>query len=151
MPVAAARQAEVGAADPDPAVLGGRGEHGLDQLAVGLLEGVALGERSARLGDAGRERVADALESAEVEYPRRSGGTDPVGHVHTAEALADQPGELGLEPADLAPQLDPGTQLIGGRGSYTDVSDGVPIDLSSVEQIRHRPILSPLHRRRRNP
>jgi hypothetical protein len=40
--VAAARQAEVGAADPQPAVGGGVGKHLVEQLAVGLLDGIAL-------------------------------------------------------------------------------------------------------------
>jgi hypothetical protein len=136
VPVAAARQAEVGATDTDPAVPLGRRQHRLDELPVGVLEGGALGERAVRLGDAAGERVTDLLEAAEVEDPRRPGGADPVRDVHPAEALGDEPGELPLEPADLATQLDAGESLI---------------DLESFEHSRHDWILSRLEGRGGNP
>jgi hypothetical protein len=50
--MAAARQAEVGAADPQPAVGGGVGEHLVEQFAVPFLEGVALDQRAACLAEA---------------------------------------------------------------------------------------------------
>ena len=105
MPVAAAGQAEVGAADPHPAVAGGVGEQSLEQFAVGGLEGGALGERPARLGDPDGERVADLLELTEVEHARRPGGTDPVRDDDPAQPLGDEPAQLQLEPADLPAQL----------------------------------------------
>jgi hypothetical protein len=59
--VAAAREAEVVTTDPQPGVGGGVGKHLVEELAVGLLEGIALEERAARLGEATGERVADFL------------------------------------------------------------------------------------------
>jgi hypothetical protein len=96
VPVAAARQAEVGAADPQPAVGGGVGKHLVEQFAVGLLDGVALDQRTGRIGDPTGEGVADLLELTEVEHPRRTHGGDPVRHDDPAEALGDQPPELAL-------------------------------------------------------
>lgn len=112
MPVAAARQPEVGAADPQPAVSGGVGEHSPEELTVRLLELLALDQRPARLGDLPGERVADLLQLTEVERPRRAGGGDPVRHGDTPEPLGDQPGELPLEPRDLPAQLGAGQTLI---------------------------------------
>jgi hypothetical protein len=108
VPVTAARQAEVGAADAQPAVGGGVGQHRGDELTVGLLDGVALRQRPLRLGDAGGEGIAELLELAEVEDPRRARGTDPMRHVHAPESLRDQPGQLALEPSDLPPELGTG-------------------------------------------
>jgi hypothetical protein len=107
VPVSAARQAEVGATDPQPAVPIGGGEHVIEELAVGGLDGGALDEGAARLGGADGEGVADALEPTEVEDARRAGGADPVRDVDSAEPLGDEPGELALETADLTAQLDP--------------------------------------------
>jgi hypothetical protein len=129
VPVAAAFEAEVGAADADPPVLGGRGDHRLDQVAVGILEGDALGERALGVGDPAGERVADALQLTEVEDPARPGGVDPVRDDHASEPLGDQPRQLALQPPDLTPQLDAGQALI-----Y----------LKSLEYSRHKQILSRL-------
>ncbi|MBS1884117.1 MAG: hypothetical protein JSS97_14310, partial [Actinobacteria bacterium] len=65
MPAAAARLADVGAADPHPAVALRRSQHLVEQLAVGLLDQGAPGEGTVRFGDAGGERVAHLLELAE--------------------------------------------------------------------------------------
>ena len=113
MPVAAAGLADVGAADPQPVVGGRVGQHRGEERAVGLLDGVALGERPARVGDAAGERVTNFLELAEVEHPRRPRGGDPVRHVDAPESLGDQPGKLALEPPDLSPQLGPRNGLAG--------------------------------------
>ena len=69
---------------------------------------------SARRASATRrgERVANLLELAQVEHPRRPGGTDPVRDVDPPEALGDQPAELALELADLPAQLGAGEQLV---------------------------------------
>jgi hypothetical protein len=64
VPVAAARQADVGAADPQPVEAAGVGKHLVEQFAVRLLEGIALDQRASRLGDAVGERVADFLQLA---------------------------------------------------------------------------------------
>jgi hypothetical protein len=101
--VAAARQTEVGAADPQPAVGGRVGDHRLDQFAVGLLDGVARGERAASFAETAGERVTNLLQLPQVKHPRRPRGSDPVRHVDAAEPLGDQRGQLALEPPDLPP------------------------------------------------
>ena len=136
MPVAAAGQAEVGAADPPPAVGGGVGQHLVEQLAVGVLEGIALRERAPRLGEAAGERVADLLEVPQVEHPRRSRGPDPVRHGDPAESLGDHPRQLELELADLPAQLGAGEALI---------------DSDSFKHTSHSQILSRLEGRCSNP
>ena len=105
MPVAAAGQADVGAADADPAVLLRGGEQVLEQGAVGALEGGALGERAVRVGEPCGERVAHLLELPEPEHARRPGGLDPVRDDDPSQPLGDQPAELPLELADLPAQL----------------------------------------------
>ncbi len=112
MPVAAAGKADVGAADPQPVVLLRGQQHALQKFAVGLLDGVAVGERAARLGGAPRERVAQLLQLAEPEDPRRTRGVDPMRHDDPAEALGDHPRQLELELADLPAQLGAGKTLV---------------------------------------
>lgn len=136
MPVAAARLADVGAADADPRVALRGGEHVLQKLAVGLLDEGALGEGAVGLGEAGRERVADLLQLAEIEDPRRPGGIDPVGNLDPPHPFGDEPGDLPLELADLPAQLGAREPLI-----YLD----------PVKHSRHRQILSRLEGRGGNP
>ncbi|MBS1862461.1 MAG: hypothetical protein JSS68_12200 [Actinobacteria bacterium] len=151
MPAAAARLADVGAADPHPAVALRRGQHLAEQLAVGLLDQGALGEGTVRFGDASGERVAHLLEPAEPEDARRPGGLDPVRHVHPPEPLGDEPGQLALELADLAPQLGPRPALIDRQphvlcNPVGDKGHGLPFQYS-----RHKQILSRLEGRGGNP
>jgi hypothetical protein len=134
--VAAARQAEVVATDPQPAVGGGVGKHLVEELAVGPLEGIALQQRAARLGELPGERVADLLELTEVEHPRRSRGDDPMRHDDAPEALGDQPAKLALELGDLPAQLGAGQTLI---------------DSDPFEHTPHRGILRRLEGRCSNP
>jgi hypothetical protein len=134
--VAAARLADVGTGDSQPAVGGGLGEHRGEERAIGLLDGVALEQRAARLGDAARERVANFLQRAEAEHPRRPRRGDPVRDIDPPEPLGDQPGELALEPPDLPAQLGAGQTLI---------------DRDSVEHTPHSQILSGLEGRSGNP
>jgi hypothetical protein len=136
VPVAAARQPEVGAADPQPVVALRGGEHVVEKLAVGLLELLALDQRPARLGDLHRERVADLLQRTEVEHPRRARGGDPVRDDQAPEALGDQPAELPLELGDLPAQLGAGQTLI---------------DRDSFEHSPHSQSLSRLEGRCSNP
>jgi hypothetical protein len=103
--VAAARLTDIGAADAQPAVLLRGDQHRREELAGGRLEGVALGEGAVRFADPGGERVAGLLQLAEVEDARGAGGGHPVRDVDPAEAGGDEPGQLPLEPADLAAQL----------------------------------------------
>jgi len=110
--VAAARLADIGAADADPRVALGGDEHVGEKFAVGLLDEGAVGERAVGVGAAGRERVADLLQLTEVEDTRRPGGADPVRDVDPAEPFDDQPGELALELADLPAQLRPRASLV---------------------------------------
>ena len=105
MPVAAAGQADVGAADSDPAVLFRGGQQVLEQGAVGALEGGTVGERAVRVGEPCGERVAHLLELSEPEHPRRPGRLDPVRDDDPSQPLGDQPPEIALELADLPAQL----------------------------------------------
>ncbi len=152
--MAAARLADVGAADPQPAVLRRGGDHRGEQPAVGGLHGVALGERAARVGDTVGERVANLLQLTQAERPRRPRGRDPVRDVDPAEPRGDQPRELQLEPADLPPQLTPRTPLLDPDPLDTRFPMGNkrrrPARLS-VEQIRHGLILSRLEGRGGDP
>jgi hypothetical protein len=127
MPVATARRADIGTADPQPVVLGRRRQHGGQQLTVGGLDGGALGERGARLGGADGESVPQLLQLAEVEHPRGPGGADPVRDDDPAQPFGDEACQLQLELADLAAQL-------GARKSL--------IDLDSFEHSAHKRILS---------
>jgi hypothetical protein len=105
VPVAATGQADVGAADADPAVLLRGGEQVVEQGAVGALEGGAVGERAVGVGEPRGERVAHLLELPQPEHPRRSRGLDPVRDDDPSQPLGDQPPELPLELADLPAQL----------------------------------------------
>ena len=136
MPVAAARQAEVGAADPQPAVGGRVGKHPVEEPAVGLLDGVALEEGAARVGDATGERIAKLLELTQVEDPRRPLGGDPVRHLDATEPVGNHPAELTLQPPDLPAQLGAGQTLI---------------DRDPFKHSPHSQILSRLEGRRSNP
>jgi hypothetical protein len=134
--VAAAGLADVGAADADPRVALRGGEHVLQQFAVRLLDEGALGESVMGLGEAGRERVADFLQLAEIEDPRRPRGVDPVGNLDPAHALGDETRDLPFELADLPAQLGPRQPLV-----YLD----------PVKHSRHMQILSRLEGRGGNP
>jgi hypothetical protein len=152
VPVAAARQAEVGAADPHPAIGGGLGEHRLDQLRVGPLELTALDQGAARLGDPGGERVAQLLQLAEVEHPRRPGGLDPVRDDHPPEPLGDQPRQLQVELADLAAQLGAGGKLVDLASAFGNpMGDQRQSPRLPLQQIGHRRSLSRLEGRGGNP
>jgi hypothetical protein len=105
VPVAATGQADVGAADTDPAVLLRVGEQVLEQGAVGALEGGALGEIAVRVGEPRGERVAHLLELPEHEHARRPGGLDPVRDDDPSQPLGDQQPEPPLQLADLPAQL----------------------------------------------
>jgi hypothetical protein len=151
--VAAARLADVGAADADPRVALRGGQHVVQKLAVGLLDEGALGEDPVRLGEAGRERVADLLQLAEVEDPRRPGGADPIGNRDPSHPLGDEPGDLRLELADLAAQLVPRPRLLSAaRTTCRPPGDReLRLPLLPLKQIRHMQILSRFKGRRGNP
>jgi hypothetical protein len=154
VPVAATVLADVGAADADPAVSLGGGKHLAQKFAVGLLDEGPLGEGAVGLGDAGGERVADALQLPQVEDARRSGGVDPMRDDDPAEPFGDEPAQLTLELADLPPQLGARTRLVDLQPSvlcHPLGYKGQPVDLSPVEQIRHREILNRLEGRGGNP
>jgi hypothetical protein len=152
--MAAARLADVGAADPDPPVSLGGGKHLAQKFAVRLLDEGAVGEGAVGLGDAGGERIADALQLAEVEDARRPDGIDPVRDGDPAEPLGDEPAELALEPPHLPAQLGARSRLVGLQPSVLGRPlgyEGQPVDLSPVEQIRHTQSLSRLEGRGGNP
>jgi hypothetical protein len=112
VPVTTAGLADVGAADPQPAVVPRRLDQGVQQPAVGGLDGGPRGEGGGGLSCTLGKLVAHALEGAEIEHPRagRRGG-DPMGDVEAAEALEGQARQLELEAADLAAQLGAGEEL----------------------------------------
>jgi hypothetical protein len=150
--VAAARLADIGAADADPGVALRGDEHVGEKVAVCLLDEGALGERTVGFGEAGRERIADLLQLTEVEDARRPDGVDPVRDVDPAETFGDQPGELALELADLPaqlrtrPRLPDACYLTGNKRRLTHLRFRLP-----VEQIRHMQILSRFEGRGGNP
>jgi hypothetical protein len=152
--VAAARLADVGAADADPGVALRGGEHVPQQLPVGLLDEGALREGAVGFGEAGRERVANLLQLTQVEDPRRPGGVDPIGDLDPAHPFGEEPGDLPLELADLAAQLGPRAPLLGTEPLSFCSPLGYKrkvVDRSPVEQIRHGQILSRFEGRGGNP
>lgn len=112
-------------------MLGGRGEHPLEQLAIARLELVLLAQPLTRGADALGEPVADALELGEVGdvRERRRGGYPRI-ELDPLEGLCAEVGQLVFEPADLTPQLGARGALIAPR-----VQRGQGF---SIEQIRHR-------------
>jgi hypothetical protein len=105
--VAAAVEPQVLPGDPHPLEVLRGDQHPFDQLAVLVLDPRPLDEGGARLGDTIREAVANHLELTQIE-DAGSGGNRvyPVRHLDVTERLAEEPAELGLEPGDLAAQLE---------------------------------------------
>jgi hypothetical protein len=113
MPVAAAREAEVLARDPNPLEVLGDGEHLLDQIPVLGLDLRALSKGGASLRGPLGQTVAHRLQLTKAEDPRRGGdGINPMRHLGVAEGLAEEAGQLRLEAADLTAQLDPRPSLV---------------------------------------
>ncbi|HEX5983215.1 MAG TPA: hypothetical protein VFY69_03315 [Solirubrobacterales bacterium] len=99
--------------DPHPLVILRRGEHLPDELVVVRLDPSTLLDGEARLGDPGDEAVANRLELAEVENPRRGrDGIDPVGDLGMAEGLGEEARQLALQARDLPAQLQPRVALV---------------------------------------
>ena len=113
MPVPTAVQAEVLAGNADPLEVLRSGEHLLDQLAVLILDPLPLDQSAAGFGHTIGEPVPDHLQLAEVEHPRGSGsGLDAVRNLRVTKPLADEAGELSLEPGDLPAQLQTRPALV---------------------------------------
>ncbi len=113
MPVAAAVQPQVLPGDLHPLEVLRRGQHPLDQLAVLVLDPSALDEGAPRLGDALDEAVANHLQLAQIQNTGGGGDrVDLVWHLGVAEGLSEEGTELGLEPGDLAAQLEPCLALV---------------------------------------
>jgi hypothetical protein len=111
-------QAEVFAGNPDPLEVLGGGEHLLHQLTVPVLDALPLDESMPRFSRAIGELVPNHLQLTKVEHPR--GGRsclNAVRNLRMTEALADETGELSLEPGDLPPQLQARLALVD-RGAY---------------------------------
>lgn len=105
--MAAAVQPQVLPGDLHPLEILGSGQHPFDQLAVLVLDSRPLDESGARLGNAIGEAVANHLQLTQVQHP--GGGrnrVDPVRNLGVAESLAEEPTELGLQPGNLAAQLE---------------------------------------------
>ena len=130
MPVAAAGLPDIAVGDPDPLVGGGVRQHPLQQLAVAGLDHRSLVEGDAGSADSGREIVANALQLAEVEDAGLVGrGGHSAVELDPRKSLGEEPGQLLLEPADLAAQLDPRQPLVS--------TDAERSESVSFEQIRH--------------
>jgi len=114
--MAATRLADIGARDTQPLVLGRRGQHFLQQLAVLGLQLAPLLERGTGLADAFGKRVAHPLKLVE---PRDTGlavsGRDAGVQGKPGEGLSAKPRELVLEATDLAAQLGAGEALVASH------------------------------------
>jgi len=129
--VTTAGQTEVVAAHLHPLEIRRRGQHLAQQLMIRGLDPGAFAQGQPCLGDSLGEVVAQLLELAEAEDPWLTANRgDPVVDLDPAEGLGEETGELPLEMADLAPQLNPGEALVD--------LDVELIEAVSFEQIRHR-------------
>lgn len=123
-------EAEVFAGDADPLEVLGGGEHPPDELVVLVLDPLSLYQRLPGLRRAVGEPVSNLLQLTQVEHPRRgSDGLDMVRNLGVAEPLADEAGELCLEPGDLAAQLQPRLALVDRNTQ--------PVELPLSQQSRH--------------
>jgi hypothetical protein len=115
--VAAARQPEVFAGDPDPLEVLRGSEHFLDQLTILGLDAGALGEGATSFGHTISETVSNGLDLAQVEHPWCSGDRlEAMGDLGVPEGLAEEAGQLRLKPGNLPAQLQPRLALV-----YRDV------------------------------
>lgn len=131
MPVPATRLTDVGASDPQPLVIGGRGQHPAQQLAVAGLQFALFLEGDAGDGDPLSEGVAHLLQLVEAGDARLGEMTGDGGVDRKAgKRLDGEAGELVLEPSDLAPQLSAREALVA--------SDSKRREHVSIEQIRHK-------------
>jgi hypothetical protein len=113
VPHAASRLADLSIRDPHEPVAARVEQHLLEPHPVGDLELGALADRRAGSLDARREVVADALELAEVEQPRRAARprrllVEPSHRKSGHERV----GEFPLELVDLGPQRPPCRPLV---------------------------------------
>jgi hypothetical protein len=143
--VPAARLADVGARDPQPLVLRGRGQHPPQQLTVAGLEFALFLERDAGGRDPLGKGIAHLLQLLEPGHSRlgemtRNRGVDR----DPGKRLHSKPGELVLEAGDLAPQLGAREALVASNPKHRE--------RVSIEQIRHKDRFeckSPARRRKR--
>jgi hypothetical protein len=133
--VAAARLADVGAADPQPPVLRRRGKHPLEQLPITGLELSSLAQLNTRFRDSIRKRVPDRLQLTQPERPRHAGRSWHARiHLHPRKRLGEERRKLSFKPPDLPPQLNPRKPLVA--------VDAKRIATLSVKQLRHNPTTS---------
>jgi hypothetical protein len=97
-------------------VLGWRGQHAPQQLAVAGLDHCLIAQREAGGGDPLGELVTHHLELLEASYAwlGKRGGDRSV-EVEPREGLDGKAGELVLEPAYLTAQLSPCEALIASH------------------------------------
>jgi len=113
VPVAAARLADVGTGDSQPLVLGWRGEHVAQQLAVALLQLVALAQGDAGVRNPLGKRVPHALQLTEIGDSRRTCHCrNPGVYRNSRKGLGGEAGQLPLQATDLATQLDSPKPLV---------------------------------------
>ena len=99
-----------------PAVALGRGDHRLEQPAVCLLDVGTAAHFRAGVVHTGGKRITNPLELAKAQHARPARSADAPVEALAPEVLSEQPTELGLEPGDLASQVDPrGTDVSSGR------------------------------------
>lgn len=138
MPVAAAGLADVRTGDPQPLVLGRRGQHPLQQLAVARLELGLLLQLPPRFTYPRRQRIANPLQLTQAKRPRLTRYRDNAGvQAQAREGLSDERTELRFESPDLAPQLDTREPLVA--------IDAKLSAYLSLKQIRHSPPASVDH------
>jgi hypothetical protein len=129
--VLAAAVADVLVGEDDPAVLGGVGDHPLEQPAVFLLDVGLPGDLGLRVAQAQGEGVAHPLELAGRKHPRAADGADaPIdapARKRRGEKLSKPPFQVG----DLASQVSP-RQTVGALGNLHPGRERGPVDL--IEQ-----------------
>jgi hypothetical protein len=123
--MAATGLAEVGARDSQPLEVPGSLQHALEQLAIVRLQLLALAQGLAPRRDPVCQRIADRLETTEVEGARRCRhGRNSGVNLNPGEGLDHQRRELPLEPADLPPQFCPRQTLVAadkGRENWVSL------------------------------
>ncbi len=138
MPVAAPRLTDVGAGDPQPLVLGRLGQHLLEQVAVARLQFVLPLQSTVGNGDPIGEGIANSLQVLQARNP---GDVRARRHVDVEndarEGLSREAGQLVLEAANLAPQLDAREALVAPHSKHRECV--------SIEQIWHKPESSVNH------
>src|SRR5215211_1575384 len=117
VPVLARRLPDVLGGDPYPAIALRRGDHRLEQAAVGLLDLALASQFGLSLAQPDGKAVANPLEFADPEHARTANGRHAPLDARPREGRGEELGEPLLEQCDLPPELIPGSPLDGGIGA----------------------------------